>query len=480
MMQGFGSMPLPFFLTFIAIAFFMARAWKARKQAWGIPACAVLGTVGIWYLGDALYNDYRLYQLAIGSATLTSAWWQVLLFVVAFSLLAKPISDKFNGHLINQRSHALAFMETERLLQANVQRQLDIVAATMLSTWFLLMIIAVVRVKGDFLGLFAPYLGSRADPWARGQIGGGFSAIISLAGYFQIFLTAAFGVIAALAVNPKTRNIALTVCFLALPYYIFDRTRNTMLATMMPGILAFVFLRFRRSKWIKLGLLVAVFLAMNAWFTFVMASRNSGTSISSSFVTEEIEESEAMATKHLGLNMFEELAWINHFFETGRYQPNWGRRYFAELVNPIPRGLWKNKPTIGLDYAIARGQSTRGDKGEVTATISTGMIGQGVINFGRFLGPLAAAILMGFWVALLARQDLQGNDPGKLILYGCGLILTFNLGRDITLLVLYPFLFGLIAYWFWDRYLRKDHHQKQEVPPPPSSNNPLPPKQKNP
>ena len=457
MMQGFGSMPLPFFFTCIALAFFLARGWKARRQAWGIPACAVLGTVTAWYIGDALYNDYRVYQLAIGSATLTSAWWQVLLFVVAFGLLAKPISEKLNGHLANRSSHALAFMETERLLQAKVQRRIDLITVALLSAWILLMIIAVIKVEGDVLGLFAPYLGSKANPWARGQIGGGFSAIISLAAYFQIFLTAAFGVIAALALNPKTRNIALAVCFLALPFYIFDRTRNAMLATMMPGILAFIFLRLRRSKWIKLGFLVAAFLAVNAWFTFVMASRGSGMSVSSSFVSEEIEEGDIKATKHMGLNMFEELAWINHLFETGRYRPEWGRRYFAELVNPIPRGLWKNKPTIGLDYAIARGQSARGDKGEVTATISTGMIGQGVVNFGPFLGPLAAAVLMGFWVALLARQDLKGDDPGRLILYGCGLILTFNLGRDITLLVLYPFIFGLISFWFWSKYIRKDN-----------------------
>lgn len=480
MMQGFGSMPLPFFLTLIALAFFLARGWKGRRQAWGIPTCAVLGTVAVWYVGDAFYNDYRIYQLVIDSASLASAWWQVLLFVVVFGLLAKPISEKFNSHLANNNSRALVLMETERLLQPKVQRQVDIVAAAMLFAWILLMIIAVIKVKGDVLGLFAPYLGHKTNPWARGQIGGGFSAIISLAAYFQIFLTAAFGVIAAIALNPKTRNMALAVCLLALPFYIFDRTRNTMLATMMPGILAFVFLRLRRSKWVKLGFLVAAFLAVNTWFTFVMASRGSGMSVSSSFVSEEIEEADIETTKHLGLNMFEELAWINHLFETGRYRPEWGRRYFAELVNPIPRGLWKNKPTIGLDYAIARGQSTRGDKGEVTATISTGMIGQGVVNYGPFLGPIAAALLMGFWVALLARQDLKGDDPGRLILYGCGLILTFNLGRDITLLVLYPFLFGLIAYWFWNRYLRKDHFQKEEVYPPPSSNNPLPPKKNNP
>jgi hypothetical protein len=87
---------------------------------------------------------------------------------------------------------------------------------------------------------------------------------------------------------------------------------------------------------------------------------------------------------------------------------NYGARYRAELVNPIPRGLWKDKPLIGLDYAVARGQRMEEGIG-VTATISTGMIGQGVVNFGPFFGVLAAALLMAIWVAILARQDLKGE-----------------------------------------------------------------------
>ena len=79
------------------------------------------------------------------------------------------------------------------------------------------------------------------------------------------------------------------------------------------------------------------------------------------------------------------------------------------------------------------------------------MIGQGVVNFGRILGPIAAALLMAIWVAVLARQDLMGNDIGHLLLYAIGLVLTFNMGRDITLLVLYPFVFGWLLLWWNNR-----------------------------
>jgi len=63
---------------------------------------------------------------------------------------------------------------------------------------------------------------------------------------------------------------------------------------------------------------------------------------------------------------------------------------------------------------------------------------------------------MALWASLLARQDLGSRgEPVRLLLYGLGLVLTFNLGRDITLLVLYPFFFGSLLFWWWSRFVRK-------------------------
>jgi hypothetical protein len=47
-------------------------------------------------------------------------------------------------------------------------------------------------------------------------------------------------------------------------------------------------------------------------------------------------------------------------------------------------------------------------------------------------------------VAILARQDLKGEKTGRMLLFFIGCVLTFNLGRDITLITLYPFVFGYI------------------------------------
>lgn len=274
---------------------------------------------------------------------------------------------------------------------------------------------------------------------------GSFDALISMGAYLQVFLSAGFGVLAAVSRNPLTRSIAIIICCLAFPFYIFDRTRNTMLATMLPGILAWVMFRLQGGLVVKGAALLGAFLIISFWFSFVVANRNDQ-SMAHAIKSEEAIEA-ADDARHEGLSMFSELGYMNSFFEEGTFEPNWGARYFSELVNPIPRGLWKGKPTVGVDYAIARGFGSDGvasANGGITASIATGMIGQGVVNFGRILGPIAAALLMALWVAVLARQDLLGSDPARLLLYSCGMILTFNMGRDITLLVLYPFVFGLI------------------------------------
>ncbi|GAA5511085.1 hypothetical protein Rcae01_06598 [Novipirellula caenicola] len=424
------------------------NAWNQRRKGWGIPALAVVVTVSVWYVGDALYNNYATYRSKIGDQALANAWWQVCLFIVAFMVLTPVISERLAGE--QRPSQAVAILERRPLDQAHVQAKLDTLCKSMLVVWIALMLIALIRVKFDFVGLFAPYLGYKRDPWARNRIGGGIDAFLSLAAYFQTFLTAGFGVILALTKNRKTRGIAFVVCLLAFPYYIFDRTRNTMLATVVPGFSVWVFGRVRGRLLVKFTLVAFGVALTSMWFSFVLQNRTNR-SIASAFASGSSLQKSAKH-KHLGLNMAEELGWINKFIDQGNYEPNWGMRYFAEVVNPIPRVIWPDKPMIGIDYAIARGQGgARASSAGVFATISTGMIGQGVVNFGRWLGPVAAAILMAVWCGILARQDRQATEPARLLLYALGLILTFNMGRDITLLNLYPFAFGWIVIVYWER-----------------------------
>lgn len=437
--------PPGFFLASVALVALGVYGWMGRRQGWGIPTCAVAATVAVWYVGDALYNDYANYQATVGEASLNLAWWQVCLFVATFAAFLKPIVGRIAGR--QGHSFAVATLERQLFDHPIIQRNLDRLIYGLAGVWLALMAVALYRIDFDFVGLFAPYLGTHRNPWLRNRIGTGFDSFIALANYFQVFLTASFGVVAAVARKRSTRQIAIVIFFLACPYYLFDRTRNTMVATVAPAVLAWVFGRFRGSLDKKLALLFVFFLAANFWFGFVIANR-SERSIARAFQSSESVKRGADA-RHHGLNMLEELAWVNHFIADRTYSPNWGRRYFAEAVNPIPRALWAGKPLIGIDYAIARGQGGGSSASAgVYATVSTGLIGQGVTNFGYWLGPVAAALLMNVWVGLLVYNDFRGQNPARLMLYSIGVVLTFNLGRDITLITLYPFLFGwgLIAY----------------------------------
>ena len=454
--------PTAFYVALVMLGVAFVYAWRQRELGVGIPMGAVLGTVAIWYFGDAFYNDYASYSRKIGEQYVEAAWWQVALFLAAFLLFVPLLHSSMNRSLFSHRSEFWALMRSGGVENKEFQRRLDIATRLILGVWIFLMLIALVRTNFDFLGLFAPYISGKSNPWGRGRVGTGFDALISFANYLQIMLAASFGIVAAVAKNRRTRTIALVVTALTLPWFLLDRTRNTMLAVVLPGLLAWVFVRFRGGLLLKLAVLLGAFLVTEGWMKFVLQNRSS-TNISMAFSQMGIggvyDQIEATEGKHEGLNMLEELTWVNSFIDKGTYVVNNGSRYFAELVNPIPRAIWPDKPMIGIDYAIARGQlyGDAGDaQGGVGATISTGMIGQGVVNFGTFFGVLAAAFLMAFWVAVLARQDLMGEKMGRMLLFFIGCVLTFNLGRDITLITLYPFLFGYIMTSFWS----KTHKEK--------------------
>jgi hypothetical protein len=449
--------PAGFYVGLMLFALASAYAWKMREFGLGIPMAAVLGTVGVWYFGDALYNDYETYGGEIGFQYLEVAWWQVSLFIGAFMVLVPTLHRIINRRLLGQRSEFWALMQRGGIDNLEFQRRLDIATSLIFCVWCFLMFIALVRTNFDVLGLFAPYVSGKANPWGRGRVGSGFDALISFANYLQIMLTASFGIVAAVAKNPRTRWIGIVVTALSLPWFLLDRTRNTMLAVTLPGLIAWVFVRFRGGMLLKVGVLAGAFILTEGWMKFVIQTRSSA-NIAMAFqqlgISGVVDQVEQNVSKHEGLNMFEELAWVNSFIDRGTYIVNHGARYFAELVNPIPRALWPSKPMIGIDYAIARGQLYAGagdEQGGVGATISTGMIGQGVVNFGGFFGVIAAALLMALWVVILARQDLMGKKMGRMLLFFIGCVLTFNLGRDITLITLYPFLFGYFMLTFWAR-----------------------------
>ena len=444
------NFPVSFYIAGAILGVGMLYGWKLRQKGIGLPMMIVLATVGAWYLVDVLYNDYAEYQLQLGADILDSAWWQVILFILSFCIFAPFMHRWLNKKILHERSHILRLSLVGGLENAFFQSKITAAFRILTIAWLIIMALALFKTNFDFLGMFAPFVQGKAQPWGRGRIGGGLDALLSLATYLHVMLVAGFGVIVALSKEARTRAAAASLFLLSAPWFFLDRTRNTMLAIALPGLLAWVFLRVKGGLFFRIGILIVFFLLVDGWMRFIIQTR-SGANISLAFQEVGLggvaEKVSAHKAKHEGLNMFEELGWTNYLILNKQFEPNWGSRYFAELVNPVPRVLWPGKPMIGIDYAIARGQKWEGagsNQAGVGATISTGMIGQGVVNFGPFFGVVAAAFLMAIWAAILARQDLKGEKTGRLLLYMVGMVLTFNLGRDITLITLYPFLFGFI------------------------------------
>lgn len=464
MIETLAAMPPAFWVVVLLLG--RGFYWSGRTIAsgTGIPVAMVLATIAIWYVGDVLYNDYRDWHMMLfPPEVLTAAWWQVAIFLGAFLLLTPILHKRINRRLLGQSSQVMALLK-EGVENPGFQRGLVVMCRAASGVWCCLAIGAAFRFRENLLYYFCPYLGGYAGPWViNGVADGGTDSLLALANYLQLMVGALFGIIAALSTDPWTRRVAMVGVAVTWPYYIFDRTRKFILAIAVPGILAWVFLRLRGGMLRKALALGALSLVLSAWFGFLIGHRTDSV-ITDALTQEGFDFFKESEVKHQGLNMYEELAWITLLTSEGTYSPDWGQNYFANLVNPIPRAIWAGKPTIGLDYAVARGQGG-GDTGSgVHTTLSDGVVGQGIVNFGLNAGPIFAALLAGLWVCWLARLDLDGRKLGYLPLYSLGLILTFNMGRDITFLELYPFVFGFgLCVWLNRRVPRRSVPEEPQV-----------------
>ena len=222
--------------------------------------------------------------------------------------------------------------------------------------------------------------------------------------FVHIFFSALFGGVLVLSRRMRMRVVAAIMILLAWPYWLFGYGRNVVLVIGVPATCGYFFFSQQRLAY-RITLVIVAFLAVNLWFKFTLATRHTQGVAEAFAAIISGEESTDFVTKtrHRGLDMFKELCYMNHYIEGGKHSVNWGKGYFAELVNFIPRAWWPGKPTVGVEFSIARGSQTRGMGEELVSSIITpGVIGQGVENFGGFLGPVFAAFLMALWTGILA------------------------------------------------------------------------------
>ena len=397
---------------------------------------AVYVTVFGWYFVDPFLNPEQ-YSF-IPSFLISQGYLQVFLFLIGFRFLM-PVAQRW-----------IVRRETIGVFHVRRFAPEQILMATG-AIWLLLLVIGIARMDGDVIGALFP-VDSRAGitMWGRSAVATSATGfLIASAGYIFNAVTAFLGVLVFFQRSAFWRCLAGTMFVVSLPYFLFEGARSHFLAAILPFIVTYLFYG-RHPLIIKVAVLAIAFLSLDHGFKLVTAFR--GTGFRDLLAAEHPYELVDEDLRQSGLNMIQELCFANAYLSSGATSPSYGGRYLNELLNVIPRVVWPSKPLVGIDYAKWRGLEDPQSELGVSATISTGMIGGGLLNFGPIFGPLAAGIIMSLWTGLLIRWWQQRNSLLRLMLFMLGAGLTFNLGRDITLLVLWPVVFSycfvrLIEMW---------------------------------
>ncbi|TWT72935.1 hypothetical protein [Allorhodopirellula solitaria] len=419
------------FAYYAVVALFVVllaeAASKSRELRW-LYACFVYLTICLWYLIDPVYRSGE--YAYVSNEDFTLAFVQVGIFLVVFRGLFELVLPP----------------TPTRSLRAFDPRMLDHAGVTkvVVIAWLALLAIGMYRVNFQFRAALFPIEGRHiwgTHMWARPRIGGAFSFLVSVADYTYMFICSMFGMIAVATLRPNVRRWMIALMLLTWPMFVLEGSRHKVLIVAMPAAFSLLLLKsWSRQK--QITFVVVSLLVVNFLMLIAVTYRNVGYA---EYFTSERDRK----MTHFGLNMTEELMYLNRYQQHGAMDVEWGYNYFANAVNLVPRVLWPGKPQVGMKYAALRVGMYRG---QTAATISHGIIGQGVTNFGRWLGPAAPAIILlafGYWVCRLPEQGMP-------FLRACLVLACFtalpNFGRDITLFTFWPVIFGTLGIFAYERY----------------------------
>jgi hypothetical protein len=419
------SLPLEYWLCAIVLAVACAFAVRLRGEIWAPPFIAVVGTIAAWYMVEPIYFEDFFYDFTYSAAS--TAYRCLLIFLFAFIVATPAVVRWMLPRTQSSDSVSLESLHPEHLVP------------TIVALWLCLLAYGVYRVDGDFVAALFPVQSRSAgvNMWSRGaaEDAGATGFIVSAAAYLYVLVLSLFGLLLPLTRQGTMRVLLVTCIVISWPYAILQGSRNVTLAVVVPALAGYLLIGRSRPA-IKAVIAVGAFFALDFLMRAIIELRNVG--------FEDASFGDVQQARHLGLNMASELIYISGFVEDRIIDISYGWGYISELLNMIPRAIWADKPALGIEYAVVRGFGGGEADIGVVATLSTGIVGQGVLNFGTWFGPGVAALLMSCWVGLLTRLRAQGG-AGRTALFLIGLGLTFNLGRDITLLVLFPFVFGYIG-----------------------------------
>ena len=409
------------------------------NSPWGLPYIAVVFAVMAWYLMEPIEFPED-FQANFSPADADFAFFDIALFFICLSVTT-PLFVAVLCKNISAPSVVDGSLSPEKIL------------ISMGLLWLLLFTYGTSRMNFDLLGALFPIesrAGAGVNMFSRqaGAGAGGDGFIVSTASYLYNLSLASFGILLVLIRNGRYRLLALALILITWPYVFLQGSRSIALSVTLPGIACFL-LFSTKSRFYKAIFAVICFSFLNFAFKAIILYRNIG--------FDNVNFDDVESAHHLGLAMCSELIYTISFINSGLMNIDFGARYVIEFLNFIPRAIWPDKPLLGIEYTLNRGFGTAGtgittDIG-VVATISTGFLGQAVLSFGPLFAPITAATFAGYWIALLARFKSQGTTLRKVV-FLVGLGVTFNLGRDITLLVLWPFVFAYLGVRWLERRQR--------------------------
>ncbi len=151
---------------------------------------------------------------------------------------------------------------------------------------------------------------------------------------------------------------------------------------------------------------------------------------------EQAELDFSQQPNYVGHEMFRELLFIVDEISTHRGYL-WGGTYWTELLSPIPRFVWPDKPLrFGVEYASWHGFDTLGGG----PNMSPGILGEMYANFG-ILGVVLCSLIGGVicraWDRLRKRY---ADSLPVLMFYTAGLASLFLCGRSATLAIFFPMI----------------------------------------
>ncbi|MBD2150288.1 hypothetical protein H6F44_09180 [Pseudanabaena sp. FACHB-1277] len=437
------DIPFSYYTACVIVCVLILESVNKFHKSWAIPALAIYATTIIWYFTEVFYTPERL--VIFDSSILDQGFYQVIIFLVTFRLCLPSITNA-----LTKRVYLKNLSETSHRFSLSPEQLLKI----FLIIWLILLVYGISQLNWDVWQALFPR-GGRWAPrlWSRGGVGQGFDFVTSALGYIYALICAMFGILIFFQKKLEPRIINFLVICISWPAFYLSGTRNSFLAVAMPAY--FTYLIISKQKWAaKLIVSIISFAVINYLFLIVIALRNTG--IDAYFEGDAVISEEI---KHQGLNMFEELCFINTFYENGKLSLQYGMDYVAEALNIIPRFLLPDKPLIGYEYNLLRNPESG-----IQATISAGFVGRGVLNFGSWFGPIFVSLIMSVWSGFLARLWIQRESILRLSLFLVGLGITPNLGRDITLLVLWPIVFGYFIIMYLEKMERRSQSSRLNKP----------------